>query len=54
MSLLEVHLPLELATRSLALYNYENDLTCEVYMEQAGMPSGTIDDLCPLVNFTSV
>jgi len=54
MDLLRVHLPLELATRSLALYNYVNDLDCWKYMAAANISVGDADCACHNYNFSDV
>jgi hypothetical protein len=46
LSLLEDRLPVELATRSLALYNYQNKLDCSYYLEQTGCVIPDISEIC--------
>jgi hypothetical protein len=46
LSLLEERLPVELATRSLALYNYQNQLDCTSYFEQTGCVIPDLATIC--------
>lgn len=56
LSLLEDRLPVELATRSLALYNYQNKLDCSYYLTQTGCVIPDISEICAKdsSNFTNV
>jgi len=54
MHLLRVHLPLELATRSLALFNSLEGLDCGSYMRVAEIEQSSIDVACANYNFTNV
>jgi hypothetical protein len=56
LQLLEERLPVELATRSLALYNYQNSLDCSYYFEQTGCVIPDLSEICAKSssNFTNV
>jgi hypothetical protein len=54
MDLLRVHLPLELATRSMALYNSLNNLDCMSYMSAAKISTSSAQQACGTYNFTNV
>jgi hypothetical protein len=51
---LKKHLPLELATRSLALYNLKNGKTCSSYFGAIPTIGGGASQHCGSWNFTDV
>jgi len=54
LDMLEKHLPIELATRSMALYNKKNGKTCASYLEQIPSVGGGAEATCGPYNFTNV
>jgi len=47
-------MPLELATRSLALYNLDNGISCTEYMVRAQVSALNATAICSSYNFTNI